>query len=191
MNLADKHSLESASLRVFLLRLRAARMFAGTTADFPVWRKVRNRILAELLDAPGLRAGSHIRLDRSHPELGGRLKLGRNVEIGAQAIIDLSGGVSVEDNVTLSQGVLILSHDHTVQASQVHWRKQAVIARPVVVEDGAWVGARSVVLGKTGNIGRGAVVGAGSVVTKRVNSFNVVVGNPASQVKQRSEEPVA
>src|SRR5450759_519480 len=87
----------------FLRRLRLARLFAAGSNDIPVWRSIRRRALQRLLKAPGLRVGSHVRLDRSHPELGGRLTLGSEVEIGPRTILDLSGGITIQDGVTISE----------------------------------------------------------------------------------------
>jgi acetyltransferase-like isoleucine patch superfamily enzyme len=57
--------------------------------------------------------------------------------------------------------------------------------RPLVIGDDAWIGANAIVLPGCGRIGRGAVVGAGSVVTRDVPDFAVVAGNPARIVRQR------
>jgi acetyltransferase-like isoleucine patch superfamily enzyme len=58
---------------------------------------------------------------------------------------------------------------------------------PVIIEDGAWLGACSVILqGVT--IGAGAVVGAGSVVNKDVPAGSIVAGNPARVVRMRGDE---
>jgi maltose O-acetyltransferase len=62
-------------------------------------------------------------------------------------------------------------------------------AASVKVDDNAWVGGGSILLpGVT--VGRGAVIGAGSVVTKDVPAFTVAVGNPARVVRSREMAPV-
>jgi maltose O-acetyltransferase len=55
-----------------------------------------------------------------------------------------------------------------------------------VVEDGAWVGERALVL-QGRRIGRGAIVGAGAVVTRDVAPFTIVGGNPARVIGHRGE----
>lgn len=57
------------------------------------------------------------------------------------------------------------------------------VHRPIVIEDDAWLGAGVIVLPSV-TIGRGAVVGAGAVVTRDVPSFTVVAGVPARPVKR-------
>ena len=54
---------------------------------------------------------------------------------------------------------------------------------PVVIEDYVWIGMNSIIL-KGVTIGKGAVVAAGSVVTKSVPPMTVVGGNPAEVIKK-------
>lgn len=177
--------MQDDELESFLRNLRRARPLAAATADVPWWREKRNAVLARMLAAPDLRVGSGVRLDRSHPALGGTLILGKAVEIGAQSILDLSGGITIADEVTISEGAMLLTHDHAIGDGSIHWRLQQTIARPLSVRTGAWIGARAVVLGKAATIGEGAVVAAGAVVTKSVPPFAVVAGNPARIVRYR------
>ena len=57
----------------------------------------------------------------------------------------------------------------------------------ITIADDVWIGANAVVLGGV-EIGRGAVVGAGSVVTKDVSPLAVVAGVPARVIKQKRNE---
>jgi maltose O-acetyltransferase len=57
--------------------------------------------------------------------------------------------------------------------------------RPIVIEDDVWIGARVTILGGV-NIGTGAVIGAGSVVTKNVPPYAIVAGNPAKLIRYRN-----
>lgn len=59
--------------------------------------------------------------------------------------------------------------------------------KPVVIEDDVWIGGRVTILPGV-KIGKGAIIGAGSVVTKDVAKYNVVAGNPARTVKVRTEQ---
>jgi acetyltransferase-like isoleucine patch superfamily enzyme len=57
----------------------------------------------------------------------------------------------------------------------------------LTIEDDVWIGHNVVILSGCRRIGRGAVIGAGSIVTRDVDRYAVVVGNPARKLKDRFE----
>ena len=61
----------------------------------------------------------------------------------------------------------------------------AVRDHPLIVEDDVWIGANAIITPRCHSIGLGAVVGAGSVVTKDVPPFAIVGGNPAHRIGER------
>lgn len=160
---------------------------SARTNDVPGWAHLRRWALEWLLHAPGIKVGSSVRLDRSHPELGGLLTLGRNIEIGAGSCLDLSGGIEIGDAVTLSEGVRLFSHDHLVGNRHRHWREQGIRGSTLKIEAGAWIGAGAIVLNSARVVGEGAIVGAGAIVTAPVPPWSIAVGNPARVVKVRDE----
>jgi acetyltransferase-like isoleucine patch superfamily enzyme len=60
---------------------------------------------------------------------------------------------------------------------------------PIIIEDGVWIGANSIILSGV-KIGAGAVIGAGSIVTKDIPPYSIAAGNPAKVVKFRFDEPL-
>ena len=87
-------------------------------------------------------------------------------------------------NVALGANVTI--YDNDMHAINPYLRKfdnnNNVEAKEVVIEDNVWVGAHSIIL-KGVHIGRGAVIGAGSIVTKDVPPLTIYAGNPAKFIK--------
>lgn len=122
------------------------------------------------------------------------IRIGNNVFIGANTVIDCALQVVIEDDVLLSYECLLLdSNNHSNDARTrrtdlpdvkygrpYNW--EAVPSKPIRICRGAWIGARSIIL-KGVTVGEGAIVGAGSVVTKDVPPYTVVAGNPARVVK--------
>ncbi len=109
------------------------------------------------------------------------VRIGKSVEIGYYVTIDneLPNLITLKDNVTITNNCVLLAHDHS--NTYTNQNKKDKIA-PIVVEEFAFVGSSSIILPGI-KIGRKAVVGAGSVVTKNVGPEEVVAGNPARNLK--------
>jgi len=106
--------------------------------------------------------------------------IGDHVYIGSQCTLDGSERITIGNNVVIAYGVTIITGSHH-SASHEH-RAGPYNPRPMIIEDGCWIGARATLLpGVT--VKTGAIVGAGSVVTKDVEPDTVVAGNPARVVR--------
>ena len=98
-----------------------------------------------------------------------------------------SGGLVIGNNIAIGPDVTILTSSHRYADEEWIPFGPEVDRKTVHIEDHAWIGCRVVILpGVT--VGEGAVVAAGSVVTKDVASCAVVAGNPAAVIKQRDVE---
>ena len=108
-----------------------------------------------------------------------KLTLGENVWLGEDCWIDNLDYVTIGNNVCISQGALLLTGNHDYTLSTFDYRNA-----PIVVEDGAWIGAKSVVCpGVT--VKSHAILTVGSVVTKNLEAFCIYQGNPASVIRKR------
>lgn len=116
---------------------------------------------------------------------GGRIILGYNVGISGATI---SGrDIKIGNNVLIGSGVLITDSDsHSLLPSKRNI-PSFIISKPIVIEDDVFIGARSIIL-KGVNIGKGSVIGAGSVVSKSIPPMHIAAGNPAKIIK-RIEDP--
>jgi maltose O-acetyltransferase len=105
--------------------------------------------------------------------------IGTNTRVNRNCTLDLRGGLTVGDNVSISPEVMILTASHDAHAPDFAYRWA-----PVAIDDHVWIGTRAMVLpGVT--IGRGAVVAAGAVVTRDVEPLAIVAGVPAKRVGSR------
>lgn len=120
----------------------------------------------------------------------GKATVGRNCHIKNSAFIDVTGGVTIGDNVIISDNVHVHTHDHRIDRDEPindQTDKYGVIASSLVIEDDVWLGAGCQVLNSVTRIPRGTVVGAGAILTKNPKcEFGIFVGNPAVMVNKRT-----
>lgn len=115
---------------------------------------------------------------------GRGLDLGDDVDLALDVLITTGGGVKIGDRVLIGYRTQIISANHKIPRNRRQIFNAGHNFGRVTVESDVWIGANCMLLpGIT--IGSGAVVGAGSVVTKDVPSYSVVAGNPARIVRQR------
>lgn len=112
---------------------------------------------------------------------GDRIDIGKRSVVNRRCYLDGRGGLTIGDDVSISPEVYIVSASHDVDSPSF----EPVMAA-VRIEDRAWIGARAIILpGVT--VGLASVVGAGAVVTKSVEPYLVVAGNPAHPIRTRSQ----
>ena len=107
------------------------------------------------------------------------LVVGNECFIGSNVHLALHDKIILGNNVVVNDGCTLLTASHDVNCP--NWSH---VKAPIVIEDYAWIATNSMILSGV-TIGKGAVVGAGSVVTKSVPPYQVVAGNPARIVKER------
>ena len=110
------------------------------------------------------------------------VRIGRNSLIGRNCTLDARSPLTIGDNVSISPEVMILAGTHDV--NDPTFPPSPVGPHAVAIEDHVWIGTRAMILpGVT--VGRGAVVAAGSVVTKDVPPLTIVGGVPAKPLGTR------
>lgn len=119
-----------------------------------------------------------------------RCEVGRNITIGSHAYINFdcvmldNGPITIGDHVWIAPMVGLFTVNHALDFEE---RKAgACRAKPIVIGDGVWLGGHVTVLGGVA-IGEGAVIGAGSVVTRDIPPHTIAVGNPARVVREITE----
>ena len=123
-----------------------------------------------------------------------KISIGDRVFIGGQSLISCLEKVTIGNDVLISYQVIIMDSDnHSLRASErlgdlSRWMDNKydwshVNSSPVSIESKSWIGARSMIL-KGVVIGEGAIVSAGSVVTRSVPPYTLVGGNPARIIRE-------
>jgi acetyltransferase-like isoleucine patch superfamily enzyme len=141
----------------------------------------RRVVLGDFINLYGCRIGDNTKIG-PFVEIQKGAAVGRNCKIQSHSFI--CEGVRIEDEVFVGHGVMFINDRYPRAATEsgalqteADW--QVV---PTVIEKGASLGSNATILcGVT--VGEGAVVGAGSVVTKDVPPHTVVAGNPARKIR--------
>ncbi len=126
-------------------------------------------------------------IDESDIHYKENIKLGNNVYIGREASIWGIGGVTIGDNTILGPRVTIHSSNHRYENAEMLPYDNVSYLQEVQIGRNVWIGD-SAMLCPGCEIGDGAVVAMGAVVSGKVPKCAVVAGNPAKVVKMRDEE---
>ncbi len=110
------------------------------------------------------------------------LTVGNDCFLGGECLLDLAEGICLEDQVTLAERVLILTHTNVGYRDHPLQRHFPPVAAPVIVGRGSFLGANVTVLPGV-RIGEGVFVAAGSVVTADVPAHTLVAGIPARALR--------
>lgn len=138
-----------------------------------------NALLHELF-GENIGEGSHV----AAPIYGAcvsSVKIGKNVFINSNLLAMARGGITIEDGVNIAANVQLISNNHDPYDLMV------LTCKPVLIKEKCWIGAGATILPGV-CVGKHAIVGAGSVVTKDVPDYAVAVGNPAKVIRMLDPE---
>lgn len=111
-----------------------------------------------------------------------KIEIGEDVGMSG-CTISACSRIRVGSRVLIGSGALIIDSDHHAMDIVQRTLGDKGLSKEVFIEDDVFIGARAIIL-KGVNIGRGAIVGAGAVVTNDVGPFELVAGNPARIVRK-------
>jgi virginiamycin A acetyltransferase len=108
---------------------------------------------------------------------------------------NISRGTTIGNYSTISENTKIFNANHPYKCFTTHallynpifgWSKEDVLPRTrLIVGHDVWTGYNSIILPSVNRIGNGAIIAAGAVVTRNVESYSIVGGNPAKFIKYR------
>ena len=165
-----------------------AAIYGGEGLNIPLMF-MPTRLVAPTLRRYGAKIGQGVRFrsplvihnsDSERSNYYKRLYVGNDCYLGRELFLDLQDDIRIEDRVTISHRVMILTHTDAGN-SPLRDKSIATSQAPVVIRRGAYIGANVTILQGV-EIGESSVVGAGAVVTRRVQPGEVVVGVPARAI---------
>jgi acetyltransferase-like isoleucine patch superfamily enzyme len=113
---------------------------------------------------------------------------------------DIPSGTVIGRYCSIAKGVVIFNANHPLERLSLHpffynprldiVSEETIERNALTIGHGVWIGRNALILPKVSRVGNGAVVGAGSVVTKDVPAYAVVGGNPARVLRYRFPEEI-
>lgn len=120
----------------------------------------------------------------SHPfDSSNLIKIGNNVFLGRYTEINCQSQITISDNCWIASNTTIVDIYHETRP-ELLIRLQPIKSSPIVIEEDVWVGSHSIILSGV-RIGKGSIVGAGSVVNKSIPPYQIWAGVPAKFIKNR------
>ena len=121
----------------------------------------------------GSKISNHVVIERNH-YLEGSIKIGKNVLISKNVYMDYSGRLEIQDDVSITNGVIIETHTHPMEK-----KGSSPLPGKLIIEQGARLLARTYIADTCHCIGRYATIGAGTFVRTNVPRYAIMIGNPA------------
>ena len=106
-----------------------------------------------------------------------KLKIGENVFIGVNCVLDITKGITIGDDVQIAPNAMIFTHDSSKD-------RKNPIEKEVVIKGNAYIGAGAIILAGV-TIGENAIIAAGAVVMDSVDANTIVGGVPAKPFPNR------
>lgn len=172
----------SSLLHQFHIRLKLANLVCGILPNFTsgLMRHRMYRMIG-LKIAPGAMIMGNLDLVSGQPGMYDRLVIGAGVVIGDHVTFNLDAHVCIGDSVTVGPHALIYTGTHQIGPGSRRCVGD-VLARPVTIEAGSWIGLGALILpGVT--VGHGSIVAAGAVLAESVPPNSYVEGNPARVIR--------
>ncbi len=114
------------------------------------------------------------------------MEIGDNSGVGINSL--MHGKVVIGKDVMMGPEVIVYTRNHSIGRIDIPMREQGFAEeKPVYIGDDVWIGGRVIILPGV-HVGKGAVLGAGAIVTKNVPEYAVVGGNPARVLYMRNNK---
>lgn len=156
---------------------------------FIQFERVRNRCIREFYKSRFLSCGNDVYLGKGCIFTLRNISIGSDVYIGANCVIQSTyGKIIIGNNVMLGPGVNIHGGNHKIREIGVLLKHTSSKSDgddgTITIEDDVWIGSNAIVLSNV-TIGKGSVIGAGSVVTCDIPPYSIYTGMPERKIRPR------
>ena len=117
-------------------------------------------------------------------DLGIGLTMGEHSSIGPYGYVGCSGRITIGKNVMFGPKCSLFAENHNFSDINIDIKSQGVNQKGITVEDDCWIGSNVIILDGV-TIGRGSVIGAGTLVTKDVPAGSVVTDKREKAIRVR------
>lgn len=130
------------------------------------------------------KSGDNINIERMVYFGDGRdIIIGNNSGIGSNSHV--TNNIEIGDNVMIAPELLVLGMNHQFERTDIPMNQQGVGEQGLVkIEDDVWIGRRVIITRDT-TISKGSILASGAVITKNVEPYSIMGGNPAKIIKKR------
>jgi len=119
-------------------------------------------------------------------DLGKGLVMGNNSSIGPYGYVGCSGKIIIGNNVMFGPKCSLFAENHNFSDLEIEIKEQGVNQKGIVIEDDCWIGNNCIILDGV-TIGRGSVIGAGTLVTKDITPETILVNKRTISIRSRRE----
>lgn len=151
--------------------------------DLHLINSIRGKIKIELLDNAKMSIGRFL---MTRGPLYLKCTQDAMIEIGKECFFNNNCSITAAEKIVIgnqckfANNLVIVDHDHEIIKGHA---TEKLVSKPIVISNNVWIGANCTIL-KGVQIGEGAIVAAGSVVTKNVPEHSIVAGVPAKIIKK-------
>ena len=159
----------------------------GKNVKFESFSEIQGLASEGLIFGDNVTIGKYVQIRPSSyygGDYGKGLSMGNNSSIGPNAYVGCSGKITIGNNVMIGPKCSLFAENHNFSNKELTIKEQGVNQKGIVIEDDCWIGSNVIILDGV-RIGRGSVIGAGSLVSKDIPAGSIYINKRNINIRQR------